>query len=202
LATESGDSTSRIVHWDAAPELILRLASEVETARAVVGVTGPVGAGKSTLAKMLSECVLATDDFLPDHDATERALADDPGTADLTGVREALVRLRAGDAVEAPVWSFHTHSRVGARTLESAEVIVCEGIHAHEPALADLIDVRVFVEATADTRLARWEAMALAGERGWDVEQTRAYFREVAEPTFHARAERLRGASHVIVRSQ
>jgi uridine kinase len=201
LATESEESASQIVHWDAAPALILRLASEVEAARSVVGITGPVGAGKSTLARMLSACILATDDFLPDHDATERELADEPGAADLTGVRDALIRLRAGEAIEAPVWSFHTHSRVGARTLQSATVIVCEGIHAHEPDLADLIDVRVYVEAAAETRLARWEAMALTGARGWNVEQTRAFFREVAEPTFHARAERLRAASHVVVRN-
>lgn len=201
MATEPGDATKQIVRWDEAPALIHRLAAESGAARAVVGVTGPVGAGKSTLAKMLSACVLATDDFLPDHDATERALADDPGAADLSGVREALLRLRAGEAIEAPIWSFHTHSRVGTRTLRSADVIVCEGIHAHEPDLADLIDVRVYVEASAGIRVERWEAMARRGERGWDVEQTRAYFHEVAEPTFHARAERLRAASHVIVRN-
>ena len=191
----------QVIHWEDAPEAILALARVVDAPRVVVGVTGPVGAGKSTLAKRLSSCVLATDDFLPDHDATERAVADAPEAADLSGVREALTRLVRGETIEAPVWSFQTHKREGTRRLASAAVIVVEGIHALEPALSDLIDVRVYVEAPARTRLSRWEAMAESGERGWGVEETRSFFGDVAEPTFGARAARLRAGADVVVQN-
>lgn len=165
----------------------------------VVGITGPVGAGKSTLARAVSTCVLATDDYLPDHEEVAREEADAPTTADLQRAHAALTALRSGRATEVPEWSFIHHRVVGARVVAPAPVIACEGIHAHEPPLDELLDLRVYVDAPESQRLERWERLAESGERGWDVETTRAYFRRVAEPTFHQRGQRLREAAHLIV---
>jgi uridine kinase len=95
-----------------------------------------------------------------------------------------------------------------------ARLIVVEGIHAfHEPgaldasnpraasapALASLIDLRAFVEAPAEVRWARWERIEASGERGWGVEVARAFFHEVAEPTFARFAEAYRSRADVVV---
>ena len=165
----------------------------------VVGITGPVGSGKSTLAERLGGVVLRTDDYLPDYDGLPEHERDLPERADLALMGEHLRELAAGRPVQAPVWCFREHRRVGARTVEPCRLIVCEGIHALHPALAEAHDVRVYVEADAEVRWRRWERIELEEERGWGVEAARRYFDEVAEPSFHARAEVYRALAHLIV---
>ncbi len=165
----------------------------------IVGITGPVGAGKSTLAARLSGCVIATDHYLPDYETTPRHERDMPERSDLARLLADLRSLRMGNPTAIPQWSFHTHSRTGERVVEPAEVIVVEGLHALHQTHAGALDVRVYVDAPAAVRLARWESLALGGERGWGVEETREFFVMVAEPTFHARADGYRASAHVVV---
>jgi uridine kinase len=49
----------------------------------VVGITGAVAAGKSTLARRISACVVSTDHYLPDYDRTPEHLRDLPESSDL-----------------------------------------------------------------------------------------------------------------------
>lgn len=165
----------------------------------VVGVTGPVGAGKSTLASRLSACIIATDHYLPDYDTTPQHERDLPERSDLARLLADLRSLRAGRPTAIPQWSFHTHSRIGELTVSPAELIVVEGLHALHETHAGALDVRVYVDAPPDVRLARWENLARTGERGWGVEETREFFVRVAEPTFHERSGGYRDAAHVVV---
>jgi uridine kinase len=165
----------------------------------IVGITGPVGAGKSTLAARLSPCIISTDHYLPDYDATPMHERDLPERSDLLRLLADLRSLRDGRATPIPQWSFHTHSRVGQAAIEPKDLVVVEGLHALHETHAGALDVMVFVEASAQVRLARWENLARTGQRGWGVEETRTFFHNVAEPTFHARAGAYRAAAHVIV---
>lgn len=185
-----------ILAWDQAPRAI---AERIATRQgpALVAVGGPVGAGKSTLALLLSECVIRTDDYLPDYHAVPEAERDEPERSHLDELASHLARLRAGLETMVPVWSFQEHRRVGVRLARPAPVIVFEGIHAlHESLPAD---VRVFVEASPGTRWKRWEALEASGARGWGVQAARRYFDKVAEPAFASRAATMRARAHVIV---
>ncbi len=156
----------------------------------VVAVTGPVGAGKSTLASRLSSCVVPTDAYLPDYDETEPGERDLPDRADIPRLLADLGSLLARRKTHIPVWSFQHHKRVGQTPRVPADVLVLEGIHAlHEPLLA-LIDVKVFIEAPREVRWSRWEHIERTGQRGMGVEPAREFFHNVAEPTF-ARFESL-----------
>lgn len=234
MAPEDREHTSRpetgsrpeITHWTDAPTRIAELlrerghgrsavasddtanADSVPGPPAVVGVTGPAGAGKSTLAARLVDhlgaVAISTDDYLPDYDRVPEAERDLPEHADLALLRANLQQLRAGVAADVPVWSFHAHKRVDSRRVEpsSAGVVVVEGLFALHGDLGDAVDLRVFVEADQAVRWARWEAIERRGERGMGVEAARAFFHGTADPTYARFAAGYRSAADLIVRNQ
>ena len=67
--------------------------------RVVIGVTGAVASGKSTLARALSPCIVSTDHYLPDYDATPEHLRDLPESSDLPRLAADLAELRAGEGL-------------------------------------------------------------------------------------------------------
>lgn len=193
---------AQVVEWSEAVAAVERAAAARRIAGVpgvVIGITGPVGAGKSTLARLLSACVVTTDDYLPDYETVEHHERDLPERADLAGLAAALGELRKGQVARVPVWSFHTHRRESVREVEPRGMIVCEGIHALHETVLPVIDVRVFVEAPVGVRWGRWERMARDGERGWGVQAAREFFERVAEPTFGRYAGVYRGRADVVV---
>ncbi|MFG0260416.1 MAG: uridine kinase [Phycisphaerales bacterium JB041] len=196
-----------LLSWDEAPERLTALIGEV-TARGVpgsvvvVGITGPVGSGKTTLALRLGGTVVSTDHYLPDYAGLPERERDEPRHADLPLLAEHLVALRSGRAVEMPEWCFQAHRRVGSRRVEPAALIVCEGIFALHAVVRAHLDVAVYVEAGATARWARWERIEAAGERGWGVERARKYFQEVADPTFARHADTYRSAADIVVANE
>ncbi len=212
MADEAKQSATVRVDWGDAVAAVLKHAQQKreksgalrpEPCVSIIAVSGPVGAGKSTLARQLSEHVISTDDFLPDYDKVEFHERDLPEMADLELLADILRRLRAGEAVDVPRWSFQEHRRVGVRTLavSPGSTLVVEGLHALHKRVVCHIDVGVFVEASRDSRWARWERLEQAGERGWGVELAREHFDRVAEPTFARYAEAYRQRADVIVRN-
>ncbi len=195
-----------VVGFDEASGVILDFASARASvsgaSHQVVGVTGPVGSGKTTLATSLTECVVHADDFLPDYREVSYEARDEPRHADLAGLASVLSSLRDGIATACPVWSHVTHRREGERIIAPAPVIVCEGIHALCDPVASVLDVRVFVEASESVRRARWTAIEEAGDRGWGVDAAMKFLGEVADPTFARHGGAARDTADVIVRNE
>jgi uridine kinase len=188
----------RTVTFEEAADAILA-AARARGGRAVVGVTGAVASGKSTLAKRLSACVVSTDHYLPDYDRTPEHLRDLPESADLARLARDLAALRAGRATRIPHWSFETHSRVGELHVEPADIVVVEGLHALHALPRAHVDVAVFVDAPQDVRWSRAVAREEAGERPWPIEYLERFFHGVAEPTFARNADAYRAAAHIVV---
>ncbi len=192
-----------ILDWNDAPRAIL--SSLASDRVGVVGITGPVGAGKSHLSGILrgSDGIhLATDDYLPDYDKVAYEDRDDPDLADSAALIANLQELRAGRPTSVPRWSFQSHSRVGYRDVAPTNLILVEGIHALHERLLPHLDVCVFVEAPPDVRWKRWEHLETTGQRGWGVEVARQYFHAVAEPTFEKYAPIYKSRAHFIVRNE
>ncbi len=188
------------VDLPAAPALIRSLARpRGPHAPVVIGITGPVGAGKSYLAALLSRCVISTDHYLPDYDRVPEQERDLPERADLARLHADLRRLKRGLPAAIPQWSFHTHSRVGESPIHPAELIVVEGLHALHETHASALDLRVYVDAPSDVRWSRWEHLERTGVRGWGVDVARAFFHGVAEPTFGQRAAAYAASANVHV---
>lgn len=137
--------------------------------RLLIGVTGGSASGKTEIARAaaraaspLSAIVLAEDDYYGDHGAKPdfdpaAFNFDHPESRDHGLLAEHLAALKAGETVEAPIYDFTIHRRRDdTRLISTADVIVVEGIHLFcDREVCDLFDLRVFVEAPDDVRLAR-----------------------------------------------
>ena len=149
----------------------------------VVGVAGGSGSGKTTLARELMSRlpdveIISMDSYYKDQNHLsfrEREVTnfDHPSAFEMSLLVKHLSELRAGREVEVPVYDFGTHARRTGYVMRvrPTRIIVVEGILLFvEPALRQLIDVKVFVDASADVRFIRRMRRDVA-ERGRSAEQ-------------------------------
>lgn len=149
----------------------------------IIGVAGGTASGKSTLVKKLQEAfegesviTLCHDYYYKAHDELpfeERTKLnyDHPGAFDTDMLIGDIARLKEGQSIHRPVYSFVHHNRT-AETVEvrPAEVIIIDGILILENrSLRELMDVKVYVDTDADVRLGR-RLLRDVQERGRSIE--------------------------------
>jgi len=137
---------------DSRPVLDLIAAAKQDTAMTLVGIGGHGAAGKTTLARAVPRAqIVSTDEFWNgeafDLDRLER---------------EVVARLVAGEAATFASYDWTAGEARGSRTVGATGVVIVEGVCALHRKLRDAYDVRVWVEASYDVRLAR--AIARDGE--------------------------------------
>ncbi|MFN4185614.1 MAG: uridine kinase [Hyphomonas sp.] len=143
----------------------------------LIAMSGGSGSGKSTLAEALLEhlgpgkAVMFGEDAYyhpmrfygtPESDAERHALVaginyDDPKSKEVDHLVSDLKALKAGEAVEQPIYDYERHDRSSdTRRIESAPILILEGIHALSmPKIRNFIDLSVYVDTPDDLRLAR-----------------------------------------------
>ncbi len=135
----------------------------------VIGVAGGSGSGKTTVVHRISESlgddavtVIEHDRYYRDRNdlrLEERAALnyDHPDSLETDLLVQHLHELRAGRPVNAPVYDFARHARQ-SKTVPALprRAIIVEGILIFSDApLRALMDIKVFVDADADTRFIR-----------------------------------------------
>jgi len=114
---------------------------------------------------------------------------DHPDAFDWTLLHDTLKKLqsqnRGGRAVDVPCYDFITHSRAPeSTTIYGADVVILEGILVFYPKeLRDLFDMKIFVDADADTRLAR-RVIRDINHRGRDVMGVLRQYEKFVKPSF------------------
>jgi len=135
----------------------------------VVGIAGGTGSGKTTVAAKLAAAMPPGRCITIEHDAyyrdqghlppAERAGInyDHPSSLESELLAEHLRWLRAGRAVDIPIYDFSSHTRrPETRRIPPSRVIIVEGILVFtEPALREQLDIKIFVDTDADIRLIR-----------------------------------------------
>ncbi|KAI1635616.1 uridine kinase [Biscogniauxia mediterranea] len=137
----------------------------------IIGIAGSSGSGKSTLSQAIVSklnlpwvVILSMDSYYKplDAEASRKAFLneydfDSPEAIDFDALVDTLRDLKAGKRAEIPVYSFEKHQRLEQTTsIYSPHVLVLEGIFAlYDPRVMDLMDMRIYCEADADTCLSR-----------------------------------------------
>jgi uridine kinase len=135
----------------------------------VVGIAGGTGSGKTTVAHKLEaamppgRCVtIEHDAYYRDQghlepDARARVNYDHPDSLESSLLAQHLRELRAGCAIDVPIYDFSTHTRrAETRHVAPTRVIIVEGILVFvEPAVREQLDIKIFVDTDADIRLIR-----------------------------------------------
>src|SRR5690606_31865827 len=82
---------------------------------------------------------------------------DHPESLETELLVEHVRRLCAGESVEVPVYDFTLHQRrKETTTVRPAKVVIVDGILIlWDPALRELMDIKIFVDADPDVRLIR-----------------------------------------------
>lgn len=133
-----------------------------------IGVAGGSGSGKTTYASMLAEhigldrsTILLQDSYYKDHSRVFKGDGsvnfDHPDALDWELMIRHLEDLRAGRAVEVPIYNFTSHSREDRTVLLSpCDALIVDGILIFSvPELAKLFDLKVFIETPEPVRFER-----------------------------------------------
>jgi uridine kinase len=135
----------------------------------IIGICGGTGSGKTTVANRILETVSADDVVFIQQDLYYRNLKDmpldyrnaanfdHPDAIDNELLAHHLKKLRAGEAVDLPIYDFRTHTRLPATTpIEPKSIVIVEGILIFaEPRLLEQMDIKVFVDTPDDVRFIR-----------------------------------------------
>ena len=147
-----------------------------------IGIAGGTGAGKTTVARELTENVgeavtmIPLDNYYKDlshMDFEERVEVnyDHPSAFEWDLLVDQLGALLEGTVVEMPQYDFSRHLREPERVrVEPTDVLVLEGILAlYDEDINDLLDLHVYVETDADVRILRRIKRDVV-QRGRDLE--------------------------------
>ena len=134
----------------------------------VIGIAGGTGSGKTTITKKIVErfgdavTVLYHDDYYKErHDLSYeercRINYDHPDAFDTDLFLRDLKKLRSGEEIFSPVYDFAIYDRTEkTKPVRPAPVIIVEGILIFaDPALTDMMDIKIFVDTDADVRILR-----------------------------------------------
>ncbi|WP_049901369.1 uridine kinase [Natrinema sp. J7-1] len=159
-----------------------------------IGIAGGTGAGKTTVARTVSETVgeavtrIPLDNYYKDlshlaFEDREQVNYDHPSAFEWDLLREQLEALLAGESIEMPQYDFEVHNRTDNRvTVDPSEILVLEGILAlYDEEIRDLLDLRVYVMTDADVRILRRIERDVI-ERGRDLKGVIDQYLETVKP--------------------
>jgi len=135
----------------------------------LIGIAGGTGAGKTLVASSIVEALQGEGVALLEQDSYYRDLRhiplgeretrnyDHPDAFDRDLLRSHLAALLEGRAIDMPVYDRKTHTREAeTHPVAPARVVVLDGILILEdPALRQLLDIKLYVDADPDIRFIR-----------------------------------------------
>lgn len=161
----------------------------------VIGITGGTGSGKTTVVNTIVNqlqhdevAVISQDSYYRDtshltYEERTKINFDHPQSIDFELLIKHLRKLKKGDSIPQPIYSFKTHNRTG-ETIQTnpKSVMIVEGILLlANPDLRKLFDIKIFVHADSDERLIRRLKRDIQ-ERGRDMDEVLNRYQTTLKP--------------------
>lgn len=161
----------------------------------IVGIAGGTGSGKTTVVRKIVEnlpedavTLVPQDSYYKDNsnlllEERQKLNFDHPASIEWALLTEHIKELKSGNAVDQPVYSYLTCTRLRETIrVEPRNVVILEGILvlSHLP-LCNIIDLKVYVDADADDRLGR-VIMRDIEERGRSVSKVLERYENTVKP--------------------
>lgn len=178
----------------------------------VIGIAGGTGSGKTTVVNNIlkslnteSVIVISQDNYYKDNqhlsfEERSKVNFDHPRSIDFELLVEHLKKLKEGEAIEQPIYSFITHSRTEDTILtHPKDVVIVEGILVlTDPDLRDLFDIKIFVHADSDERLIRRIRRDIQ-ERGRDLDEVLNRYQKTLKPMHQQFIEPSKNFADIII---
>jgi uridine kinase len=178
----------------------------------IIGIAGGTGCGKTTVVnQILNELpegevgIISQDSYYMDtthlsYDERVKINFDHPRSIDFELLEEHLRELKAGNAIEQPVYSFVKHNRTGDTIKTNPrKVIIVEGILIlTNPELRKIFDIKIFVHADSDERLIRRLKRDIT-ERGRDINEVLTRYQTTLKPMHQQFIEPMKEYADIII---
>ena len=179
----------------------------------IIGIAGGTGSGKSTFTNRLKAefgdqvAIVYHDNYYRRQDnipfeERKKVNYDHPDALETDLMIEHLKLLRAGQAIDCPVYDYSQHNRSDQTIhIEPKKIILVEGILLLADArVRDLIDIKIFVEADADERILR-RIVRDVKERGRDLDNIVQQYLTTVKPMHYLYVEPTKARADIIINS-
>ncbi len=161
----------------------------------VIGIAGGTGSGKTTVVRKILDRVsrdhvalVPQDSYYRDNshlplEERQKINFDHPDSLEWELLTDHVRKLKKGEGVDQPLYSYLTCARADETTrVEARDVIILEGIliYTHMPLVKE-IDLKVFVDADSDDRLGRVIERDMM-ERGRDLKKVLERYEATVKP--------------------
>lgn len=181
----------------------------------VIGIAGGTGSGKTTLAQRIAEeigtehvTLLSQDAYYRDRSAfsleeRERLNYDHPDAFETPLLIDHLRRLKRGASISRLFYQYGTHIRIETgETIRPKAAVLLEGIMVLvDEQVRDLLDLKIYVEADADLRLARRIQRDLQ-ERSRTLHSVMEHYMTFARPMHKVFVEPSRQYADVVIQGE
>lgn len=178
----------------------------------IIGIAGGSGSGKTTVIRRITEGLDTSSIAVIEHDAyykdlrhlshEERLLVnfDHPDSLETSLLLQHIKQLLQGQSIEKPIYDYNRHLRFEETLrVDPTPVIIVDGILVlAEKKLADLMDIKIFVEADGDVRLLRRIKRDLK-ERGRTIDNILSQYERTVRPMYIQFVEPSKRRADVII---
>ncbi len=180
----------------------------------IIGIAGGSGSGKTTVVKQIAKAlpphcaaVVPLDSYYNDTtgltpEERRQINFDHPDAFDWKLLTEHIKKLKNGEAIEQPTYSYIESNRLKETIhVEPKPVIIIEGIMAlHYKKLRDMMDLKIFVDTDSDVRLMRNIRRDVV-ERGRTVDMVLEHYETAVKPMHEQFIEPTKKFADIIIPS-
>lgn len=218
--TKEGDIPLYPTHnWQEGMNAIVPATKTLDNAPVMIGVAADSGCGKSTFLRRILGALgtevtpghtaigdMMTVICLDDYHINDRAgrkvtglTALDTKENDFELMSAQMAALKAGKAINKPIYNHDTGAKDPPELIEPNKVVVIEGLHPiYDEGVRKTLDLGIYIDIVDDVKFA-WKVQRDVAERGWTEEQVRADIQKRL-PDFSAYVDPQKADADVILR--